>query len=63
MEFSRKEVESATQQFSHSCLVGEGGFGRVYYAILRHAPAATASCYTSDVLSPDLLSEMTILSK
>ena len=40
MEFSHEEVESATQKFSHSCLVGEGGFGRVYYATLRHAPAA-----------------------
>lgn len=40
MKFTCEEIEVATNNFDSGCLVGEGGFGRVYYAVLRHAPAA-----------------------
>ena len=40
MEFSSEEIKEATKNFDSEYLVGEGGFGRVYYAMLRHAPAA-----------------------
>jgi hypothetical protein len=32
--FTFKELQSATQNFSPTLLVGEGGFGRVYYGVL-----------------------------
>ena len=40
MEFTSAEIRLATRNFDVEHLVGEGGFGRVYYATLRHTPAA-----------------------
>ena len=40
MRFSASEIEAATNNFDVGHLVGEGGFGRVYRAMLRHTPAA-----------------------
>ena len=40
MRFSASEIEAATNNFDVGHLVAEGGFGRVYRAMLRHTPAA-----------------------
>ena len=33
--FTFKELQGATQNFSKTLLIGEGGFGRVYYGVLE----------------------------
>ncbi|KAL9247276.1 hypothetical protein vseg_020723 [Gypsophila vaccaria] len=38
--YSFKEIEMATDYFSASQQIGEGGYGPVYRAILRHTPVA-----------------------
>ncbi|EEC80073.1 hypothetical protein OsI_21792 [Oryza sativa Indica Group] len=48
-EFSSSEVESATENFSNSLKIGEGGFGCVYKGILRNMTVAIK------VLRPDSL--------
>lgn len=40
MRFPASEIKAATDNFNIRHLVGEGGFGRVYRAMLRHTPSA-----------------------
>ena len=40
MRFPASEIKAATDDFNIRHLVGEGGFGRVYRAMLRHTPSA-----------------------
>lgn len=48
-EFSSSELECATENFSSSLKIGEGGFGCVFRGILRNMPVAIK------VLKPDSL--------
>jgi predicted nuclease with TOPRIM domain len=48
-EFSSSELEHATENFSNSLKIGEGGFGCVYRGILRNMTVAIK------VLKPDSL--------
>ena len=38
--YNFKEIEVATNNFSKSLKIGEGGYGPVYRAILQHTPVA-----------------------
>ena len=40
MKFSSEEIKKATKAFDVEHLIGEGGFGKVYHARLRHTAAA-----------------------
>ena len=57
LAFDYNELEKATQGFSNSCKLGEGGFGPVFRGklkftdvaikILRNTPKVRQSCYSS----------------
>ncbi|XP_076959245.1 uncharacterized protein LOC143635251 isoform X2 [Bidens hawaiensis] len=42
--FSLEEIKSATNNFHHSMLIGEGGFGHVYKGHLPHSTTVAVKC-------------------
>ena len=56
LQFSPSEIEEATAKFSKERVVGKGGFGKVFWAIIRGTKVAV-KCLTkegSDVLKPEI---------
>uniref|UniRef100_A0ACD5UXQ2 Uncharacterized protein n=1 Tax=Avena sativa TaxID=4498 RepID=A0ACD5UXQ2_AVESA len=60
--YSRDEMETATNRFDKANIVGEGGQGTVYKAILRGTPVAVKRCKEVDESrSKDFVQELVIL--
>ncbi|KAM0866313.1 hypothetical protein ACQ4PT_042736 [Festuca glaucescens] len=60
--YSREEMETATDSFDKGNIVGEGGQGTVYKAILRGTPVAVKRCKEVDESrTKDFVQELVIL--
>lgn len=60
--YSREEIETATDSFDKANIVGEGGQGTVYKAILRGTPVAVKRCKEVDESrTKDFVQELVIL--
>ncbi|XP_061360041.1 U-box domain-containing protein 33-like isoform X2 [Gastrolobium bilobum] len=63
-EFSFSEIEEATNNFSPSLKVGEGGYGSIFKGILRHTEVAIKLLHASSLQGPmEFQQEVDVLSK
>ncbi|WOL10105.1 U-box domain-containing protein 33-like isoform X1 [Canna indica] len=63
-EFSYLELEQATQNFSSSLKIGEGGFGKVYKGCLRNTTVAIKMLNTKGMQGqPEFHQEVAVLSR
>lgn len=60
--YTREEIEAATDSFNKANIVGEGGQGTVYKAVLRDNPVAVKRCKeVDDSRTKDFVQELVIL--
>lgn len=63
-EFSFSEIEEATRNFDPSLKIGEGGYGSIYRAVLRHTQVAIKMLHSHSLQGPsEFQQEVNVLSK
>lgn len=53
--FTFRELATATKNFRQECLLGEGGFGRVYKGTLQASEQVTLIIRTPTFFSPSII--------
>ena len=61
--FSLAEIERATDKFRPENVIGEGGFGRVYYGILDDGLKVAVKLLTRDEGGKEFIAEVEMLSR
>ena len=61
--FTLAEIERATDKFSAENVIGEGGFGRVYYGILDDGLKVAVKSLTRDEGGKEFIAEVEMLSR
>lgn len=51
-EFSFSEIQEATQNFDPTLKIGEGGYGSIYKALLRHTQVAIKMLHSNSMQGP-----------